>query len=664
MSVKVIEHSWFSISELAGLSGIPKSESKVRLKAKRESWESRDRIGRGGGKEYSFISLPIEAQAALLKKRSVEQAEIGQDKLGKNNGIFEYNKDELWQYAERCTQKKRDTGMYRAQLLQQLMQLVDNGQTFKEAAKAIAIINSVSEASLRNWYHGVNNQVGAKHYEKTDWAAALIPGHTGRKRNADCDPLAWDWIKGHYLNRRQPTFSDSYRRLVKVADQQDWKIPSERTLCRRMKEDVTEATRVFLRQGPEALNQMFPPMKRDRTCFNAGEAVSGDGLKFDKVWVDWGDEIISTTTAWFWQDLHSNKFLAYRIAKTENTDVFRLATYDLTEICLPHYVQVDNTRVAANKAMTGKAAGRKRFKDKESDHTGILLQLGMDVHFTSPDHTLSNPGVKPVERSFGIGGIHDMVATHPKFINRGFSKKTAVPIDEFRAVVAEEVKRFNAQKNRRTDICRGVMSFDDAFNASFTKSEVRRATESQRRLLLLMPEKVKANRTTGVLTLKAGSSTLGKHRYWCEALTEHKGQDVVAYYDPEQLDKAVSVYTLDGRHIADADHKPTHAFNDTAVAREHTKGKKRILKNQKAIANETVRMNELERSALYPDLSDVEIPAPGVVRGNFGQRNQVDDDMKLKVAAGSDVTDTDDEEFDVNFSASIAQLRNKQEDTL
>lgn len=45
---------WFSPSELAEakLSGLPSTRSKVSQRAEREGWEPRDRVGRGGGKEY------------------------------------------------------------------------------------------------------------------------------------------------------------------------------------------------------------------------------------------------------------------------------------------------------------------------------------------------------------------------------------------------------------------------------------------------------------------------------------------------------------------------------------------------------------------------------------------------------------------------------------
>ncbi|WP_019500864.1 Mu transposase C-terminal domain-containing protein [Pseudanabaena sp. PCC 6802] len=45
---------YFSSLELAGLIGLPSTDRRVRERAIRESWRSRDRIGRGGGKEYQL----------------------------------------------------------------------------------------------------------------------------------------------------------------------------------------------------------------------------------------------------------------------------------------------------------------------------------------------------------------------------------------------------------------------------------------------------------------------------------------------------------------------------------------------------------------------------------------------------------------------------------
>jgi putative transposase len=55
----------YSSKELAGLSGLPKTESAVIRKAKAENWPSRKRAGRGGGNEYPLSALPAETREYL-----------------------------------------------------------------------------------------------------------------------------------------------------------------------------------------------------------------------------------------------------------------------------------------------------------------------------------------------------------------------------------------------------------------------------------------------------------------------------------------------------------------------------------------------------------------------------------------------------------------------
>jgi putative transposase len=57
---------WYSAFELAGLSGLPALPNNITRKAKAEQWRSRQRIGRGGGKEYAYNSLPKLTQTALI----------------------------------------------------------------------------------------------------------------------------------------------------------------------------------------------------------------------------------------------------------------------------------------------------------------------------------------------------------------------------------------------------------------------------------------------------------------------------------------------------------------------------------------------------------------------------------------------------------------------
>lgn len=58
---------WFSVAELAelGLPGLPADKTAITRFAKRESWPSQTRSGRGGGREYPIDALPREAREEL-----------------------------------------------------------------------------------------------------------------------------------------------------------------------------------------------------------------------------------------------------------------------------------------------------------------------------------------------------------------------------------------------------------------------------------------------------------------------------------------------------------------------------------------------------------------------------------------------------------------------
>lgn len=56
---------WYSVQELLSLPGLPGSVRGIQKMADRQCWQSRKRVGRGGGREYHVSSLPPETQAML-----------------------------------------------------------------------------------------------------------------------------------------------------------------------------------------------------------------------------------------------------------------------------------------------------------------------------------------------------------------------------------------------------------------------------------------------------------------------------------------------------------------------------------------------------------------------------------------------------------------------
>lgn len=619
--------SGVTIQQIADAIGRDRS-STVRRAAK-EGWPYIEQPARGGKRRlYALADLPGEVCAAVLLihpglaalSDSPAEAPTKPAAARADKPAHSYDPDELWRWAGTRPGKLRDTAAARAATLRRVLGLHRAGLGLADAIQQVAADEGMSWRTVSGWYYGSNGKPGARDYAEADWDAALLPGYTGRTATAEFSPAAWDWFKGQYLTRRQPSIRKTYRRLAETAAAQGWAIPSESAVARRLEREVSPQQILFLRHGPEALRDTYPSMRRDPRVFGPGEAVSGDGLKLDKLYVDWGDDILTTSTVWPWKDIATGRILAHRLGRTENTDLFRLAVYDLTGRCLPAYAQIDNTRAAANKAMTAGAPGRRRFKDQPDDPPGVLVQMGIGVHWTDPDHDFTTPGAKVIERDFR--DLHENIATHPKFANRGYSTATAVPAAEVEQVVAEEIARHNAQLGRRTPACGGKKSFDQAWAEAVGTRALPVASQAQRELCLLLPEAVHVNRRSGHVELAAGKSDLGKPRYWAESLARYAGQRVVAYYDPADLAEAIRIQTLDGRYVCHAQRQADTAFNDTRAAGEHRKEKKRYLKTTKASAKSLSRLSALEAAALYPQAETPAEPEPRLIKPRFGRRRQ------------------------------------------
>jgi hypothetical protein len=415
------------------------------------------------------------------------------------------------------------------------------------------------------------------------------------------------------------------------------------------------------------LADLIPRQRRDTRVYAAGEAVNGDGLKFDRLWVKWPDgEVLSTSTGWFWQDLRAGKILAYRLAKTECTDLFRLATYDLTGICLPKVAWLDNTPVAANLAMTGQARGRHRFHHlrRAEDPMGLLAQVGIEPRFTDPDKEHASPGSKRIERAFGIGGLHAEVAHSPRLAGHGFSKSDPIDYALWAQIVAEEVARFNARKGRRAPECAGVKSYDELWAELTASAVLRVATESQRRLLLFMVEAVQADAKTGEIRLKAGSSHLGAARYWSDWMPEIRGQKVAVYFDPADLQRPVTVYSLAGLRLGEAARLPDAGHNDTEAAAEVRRVRIRTQKAWKKQAQDDARIDAVTAAERYPEAQAAEIPAPGVVGAHFGSGRRVAEDGTIIDTHTGEVLDRDeplDDAAEARFAAAVASLADRRE---
>jgi len=429
------------------------------------------------------------------------------------------------------------------------------------------------KSSIYSWFDLVTG------VPRADWLPALAPRHAGRVKTQPCDASAWEFYKSDYLRAERPTSRSCYRRLQRAAEDQGWKIPSQRTMERRVEKEVAPAVVTLARHGVDALKKMYPAQERDRSGFHALQAVNADGHLWD-VWVEWPDGTIARPMMIAIQDLYSGMFLSWRFDRSENKEAVRLAIGDMVEdFGIPESIYLDNGRSFASKWLTGGIANRFRFKIKDEEPVGLLTQLGVNVHWTLPYSGQS----KPIER--GFRDFCADIAKEPEFegawtgntpLNKPENYRSkAVKLDVFIRVVDRCIGEHNERPGRLAAACKG-RSFAETFRQSYRTAPIKKATDEQRRLWLLAAEGVRAASRDGVIKL------LG-NRYWDDTLAAHRGQPLITRFDPDNLHDGLHVYRLDGSYLCFADCIEAVGFADAAAARDHGRQRRQWMKSAKGL---------------------------------------------------------------------------------
>jgi putative transposase len=646
------ECSWHSALELAGLAGLPATHSAVVRVAKRENWQFRQRrAGRGGGREYSFSSLPAPAQAALLLRQQPANTSTPARTSGERVRVSEAHIQSAWERYERVPQHFKDEAHRRLRALQSVEQLVAEGRPLLQARELIAAqlqrenVRGVSCASLGRWAAQVAT-VEIQHR-----LAMLVPAYVGRTVKSEIPVEAWDLFKADYLRPEAPAASKCYERLQRIAAARGWQIPSLKTFKRRIQSELPRPVRILARLGREALDRSYPAQERDRTMFHALEAVNADGHKFD-VFVRWPDGTIARPIMVGVQDLYSGKLLGYRIAETESADLARFAFRDVIEhYGIPAKVWLDNGRGFASKMLTGGTPNRFRFKVRDDDPIGLLTAMGCEIHWATPYHGQA----KPIERAWR--DLCESVAKHPAFAGAYTGNKPdakpenygskAIALESFTRILSEEITAHNARDGRRTRAAAG-RSFDATYAESYARSSIRKASAEQLRQLLLATEVVISDRRTG-------SVHLSGNRYWSEAIAAHAGQKLMLRFDPDCLHSVVQVYTLANVYIGAADCIAAVGFADTRAAGEHARAKKQYTRAAKQQLDAERRMDAASVAAQLPTPPPEDLPVAGVIAPIFGKRAPA----PIAVDVPLQRTGTDDQT--VAFNALMERLQTAQQ---
>ena len=600
---------WFSAAELAAarLPGVPNTARGVTFTAERLGWAAperegsawRQRVGRGGGVEYSIRVLPLAAQARLL-------AHIPADEPAPEARSTTGVAAERWAWFDRQPEKLKQRCRERLDALAQIERLVREGASRTYAMETTANERGLKLKTLYEWKKLVRDVARA------DWLPFLAPMHGGGRPEAEFTAEAQNWLISLYLQNSRLPFEECCRQLREKAAIEGWTIPSNRTLLRLVRA-LPRTMVIKEREGEEALKRSLPPLKRDRGVFGALEAVNGDGHIWD-VFVAWPDGTVSRPNMVAFQDVFSGKILSWRVDTTLSWHLVRLAFGDVVEnYGIPEHCWLDNGREFAAKKITGGQKNRFRFKIRDDEPLGLMTQLGVEVHWTQPFWGQS----KPIERAFG--DFSRNIARHPAFDGAYTGSKVtakpanygtkAVPLDTFLRVIGSRIAEHNARLGRRSPTCNG-QSFDQVFEASYAARPIRRATEEQRRLWLLAAEGVTIRATDGRIVFMG-------NEYWSSWLLQHAGRKAIIRFDPLFLDQALHVYALDGRYLGAAEPWLMVGFNSVEAAQK----KARLTREMMRLARRQREVMDLrdaaELAAGQPDFIPPAPPETKLIRPFF-----------------------------------------------
>lgn len=603
-----------ALSSVAPQAGYPRDKSSlIRRLTIEGATRQQARVKRGKlGFVYEVETLPaplrqLVAEAAIPSE--TEQASTDEDT---NSPTMATCSKVGFERFLKAPPSQREEADERLKLVWCIKELVAQGVVLTAAYAKAAEAFGVSASTAKNAWRVVRN------LHPADWLPALVKDYKGRQPDP-VDERVLRYFFSDYGRVEQPQLQAVHERTCAAAATNGWgKVPSAKTLKRRW-DALPKGVRVLMREGDQALDKLYPAQPRDRSDMKPLDGINMDSRTWD-LWVVWHNGQVIRPTVTLCQDEATNYLLAWEVTETESSTSYRhVLCKAFTDFGIPKRARFDNTMAAANKALTAGAKGRFRFTDREDDVEGLLPRVGCEVRFTKP----ANGRAKLVERAFAelkertekdprLAGAYTGRSPAEKPANYGDS---AVPVELFTAILAQGIEHYNSRVDRRSSVAFKT-SHRAVFETGLQSIPVRRLTEEQRRFFFSLAERRKVT--------PSGCIQLGKrphvNTYYDPALQDYAGQDVIVWYNPDDLTMPVMVETLGKELIASGAILLDKAgFNSTDDARQYERGKRQYRKAQKQAANALDTMDAAQAGGLLPQPAASQAPDTPIVQPTFGK---------------------------------------------
>ena len=611
---------WFSAAELAELRlpGLPSEPRSVQRRAVQERWAerraldgellARPRKGRGAGLEFHVQVLPAAAQAELARRGIIAANE---------EGIAELSASEaLWDWFGEQPDHVKAQARQRLDAMAELTLLHGSMKMAKSAAvRAIADKHKVTEGTIWSWCKAIAG------VERKDWLPALAPRRKGGGKTAEIPEELWQLFKSDWLRLSQPPVAASYNVVKRQAKKMGVELPSVKAFQRRIAREIDPYVVILMREGQDALERHVPSIRRTVADIQVMEWLNIDGHVFDVEVQHPNNDKPMRPTLVALQDIRSSKILAWRVGVSESAGTVRLVFADLIrDWGIPSHIILDNGRGFAAKWLTGGALTRYRFKILPEDPQGLLVDLGVNIHWATPFHGQA----KPIERAWGdlcnyiakaaeMDGAYTGNSPVNKPANRG---NRAIPWDEFCAFVDQEIAEHNAREGRTGRDYRG-RSFDQVFAEGWAEATIKKPTRQQLRDSLLAVERKRGHSENGEITLFG-------NRYWSLECREIAGKYVTVRFDPDDLHSEVHIYGADGAFLFTAPILYDHGFSDAEGSKVVSKRRAHVAKMAKMHAEALDLINPAEVARIKrgaPVAPAPQVGEPAAVRAHIPRKS-------------------------------------------
>ncbi|SMF44483.1 Mu transposase C-terminal domain-containing protein [Desulfovibrio gilichinskyi] len=383
----------------------------VTRRAKRESWASRARSGKGGGKEYAFDSLPESVKTAILRHEATNTCNVSSipttgpslADLNDNKRTKALAKADLLQlYTDWLSQAKRGS---KAEARTDFI-LAYKGGAWPRLLETLG--SKISWQTIERWKVQLRNN-------KTVVVLADQRGEQNRQRSVMTDEHM-DILLRAVLSPNNPTISSAMRTATAIMQASGiTDVPCDKTMRRKLEswKETNFGDWVYTREGKKAWNDKAAFfIERDYSLIEVGDIMIADGhvLNFETLnpWTGKGQRMELV----MWYDMASNCPLGWEIMPTEDTQSiaasFRRAC--LTLGMFPKIAYLDNGRAFRSQYFNG-------VDFRQTGVGGLFKELGINTIFAWPYHGQS----KTIERFFGT--LHDLEQWVPSYVGNCIDAK-------------------------------------------------------------------------------------------------------------------------------------------------------------------------------------------------------------------------------------------------